>query len=437
MLVVLAIAGPWYVWVGLRTDWQWPAQFFGVHNFGRFLNAMDNHHGPIFYYVGIVLVLFFPWSILMLGSLSELARQAARTMQRRQGAILIVCWIAVYFCFFSLCGTKLPSYVVPMYPALAIATALFIERWIHYPQTVPRSWPWIAYSLLTLAGLGLLVVVPLVATRLLDGGQTFSAAALARVAPLGMAGLVPLLGGLLCLFYTWRCQARQSIRTLGLTAVMFTIWLFGVSVGQFDAFQTAPQFIAAIDSHTAGEPHVSSFRYFRPSMVFYGHQPVGKLPEAADVAHFFAEHPTDAFVYTVDEQMPELAKQLPADVVVLERRPRLFLSGQTLLLGRALRRQRPAPGRRAEEARTYSGRQARRRRRIVSSRTGTRFSIFPRVQRPMGATPNSTPPSMEQFPGPAKLVGTATATISPAATTSMVPLHLPTGRSIDVTTLAR
>ena len=60
-----------------------------------------------------------------------------------------------------------------------------------------------------------------------------------------------------------------------------------------------------------------------------------KLPEAADVARFFATHPTDAFVYTVDEQMPELSKQLPADVVVLERQRRLFLPGQTLLLGRA------------------------------------------------------------------------------------------------------
>jgi len=340
VLVVLAVAGPWYVWVGLRTDWQWPVQFFGVHNFGRFLNAMDNHRGPIFYYVGIVLVLFFPWSILMLGSLSELVRQSARTMHRRQGAILIACWMAVYFGFFSLCSTKLPSYVVPMYPALAIATALFLERWIYYPQTVPRSWPWIAYSLLTLAGLGLVVVVPLVAVRLLDGSgaisaATFSPAALARVAPLGMAGLIPLIGGLLCLFYTWRCQARQSIRTLGLTAVLFTIVLFGVSVGQFDSFQTAPGFIATIDSHTSGEPHVATFRYFRPSMVFYGHHPVGKLPEAADVASFFAAHPTDAFVYTVDEQMPELSKQLPADVVVLERQRRLFLPGQTLLLGRA------------------------------------------------------------------------------------------------------
>ena len=193
---------------------------------------------------------------------------------------------------------------------------------------------------MTLAGLGIVVAVPLVAARLLTDGPALShaamsPAALLPVAPLGLAGLVPLLGGLLCLFYTWRRQARQSIRTLGLTAVVFTVWLFGVTVGQFDTFQTAPRFIAAIDSHASGEPHVSTFRYFRPSMVFYGRRPVGKLTEPADVARFFAAHPTDAFVYTVDEQMPELAKQLPADVVILERQRRLFLPGQTLLLGRA------------------------------------------------------------------------------------------------------
>ena len=79
---------------------------------------------------------------------------------------------------------------------------------------------------------------------------------------------------------------------------------------------------------------MATFRYFRPSMVFYGHQPVAKLPEPADVAQFFASHPTDAFFYTVDEQMPALDGKLPSDVVVLERHRRLFLPGETLLLGR-------------------------------------------------------------------------------------------------------
>ena len=38
---VLLVAGPWYTLVGIRTDGQWLAGFFGVHNFGRFLGAME------------------------------------------------------------------------------------------------------------------------------------------------------------------------------------------------------------------------------------------------------------------------------------------------------------------------------------------------------------------------------------------------------------
>jgi hypothetical protein len=69
-------------------------------------------------------------------------------------------------------------------------------------------------------------------------------------------------------------------------------------------------------------------------MVFYGQGPIGKLAAPPDVAQFFATHPTDAFVYTVDEHMPELDKVLPSDIVVLESERRLFLPGRTLLLGR-------------------------------------------------------------------------------------------------------
>src|SRR5207245_11270297 len=39
------------------------------------------------------------------------------------------CWFAVYFVFFSLAGTKLPNYILPVYPPLAILTARFLQRW--------------------------------------------------------------------------------------------------------------------------------------------------------------------------------------------------------------------------------------------------------------------------------------------------------------------
>ena len=111
--------------------------------------------------------------------------------------------------------------------------------------------------------------------------------------------------------------------------------MFGVTVPQADRCQNSQAFIETIERQRAGPAHVASFRYFRPSMVFYGHQPVSKLVAAEDVPQFFAEHPQDAFLYTMDEQMPNLAPLLPRDVTVLETHRRLIKGGKVLLLGRA------------------------------------------------------------------------------------------------------
>ncbi len=324
LAAVLLVAGPWYVWVGVRTDWRWPALFFGEQNFGRFVSAMDNHRGPIVYYLGAILVLFFPWSVILLASLIELAMRAARTSGDRAGAILVAAWLVVYLGFFSLASTKLPNYIIPCYPALALMTALFVERWIKRPQSVPRAWPWIAFGILGLAGAGIAVATPIAARVLVEPDWT-----------LGLAGLVPLAGALAGMWFTWRCDAVRAVRSLGITSAAFALWVFGVTVPQADRFQNSQAFVEMIDELSAGPARVASFRYFRPSMVFYGHQPVTKLRAAEDVAAFFGEHPRDAFLYTLDEQLPALAGLLPGDVTVLESHRRLFKSGKILLLGRA------------------------------------------------------------------------------------------------------
>ncbi|MGH7138335.1 MAG: ArnT family glycosyltransferase, partial [Pirellulales bacterium] len=65
LAVVLAIAGPWYLAVGLNTDGAWLTGFLGKHNLGRFLNPMEHHRGPFFYYLISVMIGFFPWSLLL------------------------------------------------------------------------------------------------------------------------------------------------------------------------------------------------------------------------------------------------------------------------------------------------------------------------------------------------------------------------------------
>ncbi len=104
--MVLLVAGPWYTLVGIRTDGQWLAGFFGVHNFGRFLGAMENHRGPIFYYLIAMAVGFFPWSVLFGPSLISMKGQLAERHAWRPGYVLVCSWFAVWVGFFSIAGTR-------------------------------------------------------------------------------------------------------------------------------------------------------------------------------------------------------------------------------------------------------------------------------------------------------------------------------------------
>ena len=48
----------------------------------------------------------------------------------RDGCVLASCWFGAWFVFWSICKTKLPHYLLPAYPALALLTACFIDRWL-------------------------------------------------------------------------------------------------------------------------------------------------------------------------------------------------------------------------------------------------------------------------------------------------------------------
>src|SRR5262249_43995344 len=141
ILIVAIIAGPWFVCVGMRTHGQFLMEFFGIHNFGRFLHPMESHHGSILYYPIAILVGFFPWSIFAGPTILDVVRRIRSRAAWSDACVLLACWIIVIVGFFTLAGTKLPNYVLPAYPALALLTACVLHRWITIPQSVPAWHP--------------------------------------------------------------------------------------------------------------------------------------------------------------------------------------------------------------------------------------------------------------------------------------------------------
>ena len=112
--VYVVLAGAWFA---LETA-QHGSAFFGAYlgksTFGRYMAPFENQPGPVYYYVPLLLLGFFPWIAFFPKAIKE------AWLARRSDGIFLLCAIAVPFVFFSLAQTKLPNYLGIIFPALAV-----------------------------------------------------------------------------------------------------------------------------------------------------------------------------------------------------------------------------------------------------------------------------------------------------------------------------
>ncbi|MEP6498642.1 ArnT family glycosyltransferase [Microcoleus vaginatus] len=128
ILIILAIALPWYILVILANGQTYIDSFFGYHNFQRFTGVVNKHSAPWYFYFFVVLVGFAPWSIYLPVAIAR-TRFWQRSYWRRQPrsaqlSLFALFWFGCIFCFFTIAVTKLPSYVLPLIPAAAILVTL-------------------------------------------------------------------------------------------------------------------------------------------------------------------------------------------------------------------------------------------------------------------------------------------------------------------------
>lgn len=334
LATVGAVALPWYVAVGVQTQGAWLAGFLGKHNLERFLEPMEGHRGPIVYYVAAVIVGFFPWSIFLPLSLIEVRQKLHRRSSSFSPYLLLSCWAGFYIGFFSLAGTKLPSYVLPAYPALAIITGAWINAWLREPARYRGFKLRAALGSLPVVGVGMVIALPIIARFVLPGEGW-----------LGLLGLILVAGGG---YAYWQAEAGRTSRAaaaVAIAAAAFATGLFGFAAPYVSGFQNTWPVVEAAQRHAGGDARLATFDYFQPSLVYYAADRVERLASADDAAAVLAADP-DAYLVTRDVHLDELLDRLPPGVAVLSRQRRFLRSGEVVLLGRAAQtaRQQAPPG---------------------------------------------------------------------------------------------
>lgn len=308
VLITLAVAAPWYLWVGLRTDGAWLRGFFLTHNVGRFLHPMEDHGGPIFYYPLVLLACFFPWALLLVPALFQAARAVRWEGAASLKMLFLLAWGGTYIGFFSLAGTKLPNYITPALPAFALITAWWLDRWLREAEASRSSLRWTSWVLIG-CGAAMAIAIPWAAPIYLPGEES-----------LGLLGAIWIAGGISSLLALRRGQKLGYVGALATAAWVFAVSLFGVAAVRVSAHQQFPflaQILRNLDGRLGAPPEIAAYDCLEPSWVFYTGRPIRFIPAGqrdellADLAE------GHVCVLMSRNRYQELRKSLPRDAVPL------------------------------------------------------------------------------------------------------------------------
>jgi len=136
-----ATALPWYTLCARRNP-GFLRVFIIEHNFQRYLTPEFQHIQPFWFYLPILLIAFVPWTLLLVWSIACGFRIV---WERRTSSFAFFLIIYALFClvFFSLSKSKLPGYILPAIPPIAV---LLARAYVVLRKQQERSLRWMIFS---------------------------------------------------------------------------------------------------------------------------------------------------------------------------------------------------------------------------------------------------------------------------------------------------
>jgi 4-amino-4-deoxy-L-arabinose transferase-like glycosyltransferase len=132
--VFLIVCMPWYILVTKIHGSGFIDEFFGFRNITRFLEAEHRIGSSPFFYIPIILGGVFPWTSFLLFGTWIVCKKDRFVSNISGHKLFLALWFLVVFVFFSISKTKLVTYILPLFPVLAIVIARFWEMMIMNKQ---------------------------------------------------------------------------------------------------------------------------------------------------------------------------------------------------------------------------------------------------------------------------------------------------------------
>ena len=221
VVLFLGIASPWHVLAALQNP-TWAHRYFVYEHWQRFFENVASRPGPWYYYIGIVLAGLIPWVGFLWPALRDGVRGGWAAREKNADTWFLVTWVGFIFFFFSVNHSKLPPYILPVFPALAVLIGTWLaQRWTESDAAQLRTGFRIFSSVCGLLSLALCAIVFLPQAQAKAHLQP-AQALLLRPYTLGLAVVLILGGGLV----PWLAKTRRtSAALIALTTTMAVFYL--------------------------------------------------------------------------------------------------------------------------------------------------------------------------------------------------------------------
>ena len=120
------VALPWYVLCAARNP-DFIRVFIFQHNFERYLTPVFQHRQPFWFFVPITLLAILPWTVLLWPAVREGLRLWREQSCANSPGFFFACWAVFPVVFFSFSQSKLPSYILPAVPPIALLLAITLS----------------------------------------------------------------------------------------------------------------------------------------------------------------------------------------------------------------------------------------------------------------------------------------------------------------------
>jgi 4-amino-4-deoxy-L-arabinose transferase-like glycosyltransferase len=279
LLLFTLIAAPWFIAVSLANPEFF--RFFFIHeHFERFLTNEHHREGAWWYFVPILAGGILPWLTVLAWTAPRLWSGASVDSNGFSWQRFALVWSAFIFVFFSLSSSKLPSYILPIFPALALVIGVQLA-------TLPeRTLIWLTLPLVVVTGACMLAIgfgFETIAQRFADERQPL-APLLAYRPWLTAACAVALAGGVAALWWLKGGKRTAAILAVALTTLMAALLVLTGHDELADSRSAAPILSRIVSQHgpiAADAPFYSVKMYDQTLPWYLGRRviPVAHLDE--------------------------------------------------------------------------------------------------------------------------------------------------------------